>query len=205
MPTNMEKDRLSAPENCEIIIIRCGGPLCASYENLINEGITKPVILSETKNIQNIFERILYYICYPTNINNALTVKALTDLFTELYLSSRGHSLYNGEHGHHKWFEAVMKFISDNYSSKITIKDLADKAGMSESHFFRIFVEYTGETPYRYLMYLRISNAKNMLLSTDRQVKDIAYSVGFNSVSRFIQVFKELTGTTPSEYAKSLL
>ena len=97
MPTNMEKDRLSAPENCEIIIIRCGGPLCASYENLINEGITKPVILSETKNIQNIFERILYYICYPTNINNALTVKALTDLFTELYLSSRGHSLYNGE------------------------------------------------------------------------------------------------------------
>ena len=62
-----------------------------------------------------------------------------------------------------------------------------------------------GKTPHDYLIDRRMSEAMDMLVSTEYELSRIAYECGFGSQSYFNSVFKEKTGLTPREYRKSNL
>lgn len=97
-----------------------------------------------------------------------------------------------------------LKYISDNYSENITVKDIADSVNMSESHFSRIFKKTTGTTPYGFLLNLRTAKAKELLKNTDLQVGEIAYLSGFSDASNFIYVFRRKEGVSPLQFRKML-
>jgi len=101
--------------------------------------------------------------------------------------------------------DKAKKYISMNYSSNISIEDVAHHIGISVSHFSKIFREYTGKTFVRYLNETRIEKAKELLRNPRYRLVEISEKVGFNGVRYFIKVFKDITGYTPIYYKNILL
>jgi transcriptional regulator GlxA family with amidase domain len=100
---------------------------------------------------------------------------------------------------HHKIQQAV-RYINDNYRTDIRLEGVAGEAGMSPSHFSRIFRKVMGTSYQAYLNSCRITKAKNLLRTSPRSVTEIAISVGFADSTGFGRIFKKLTGQTPSTY-----
>ena len=100
---------------------------------------------------------------------------------------------------YHKIQQAV-RFINDNYRTDIRLDAVAKEAGMSPSHFSRIFRKVMGLSYQEYLNSRRITKARNLLRNCPQSVSEIAVSVGFADQTGFGRIFKKLTGQTPSAY-----
>jgi AraC-like DNA-binding protein len=83
-----------------------------------------------------------------------------------------------------------------------SMKNLAASLGLSTTHFYRVFREHTGLSPYQYHLQLRIERAKQMLLGTTLSVKEIAGMLAFESPFHFSSAFKRKTGVSPSQWRK---
>jgi AraC-like DNA-binding protein len=100
---------------------------------------------------------------------------------------------------YHKIQQAV-RYINDNYRTDIRLAAVAREAGMSPSHFSRIFRKVMGLSYQEYLNSRRITKAKNLLRTSPRSITEIAISLGFADSTGFGRIFKKLTGQTPSAY-----
>lgn len=68
------------------------------------------------------------------------------------------------------------------------------------SNFRRIFKEYTGFSPAKYILEIRMSKAKEALTNSTRPVKEIAFEMGYENEDYFFTAFRKHTGMTPKEY-----
>jgi AraC-like DNA-binding protein len=71
---------------------------------------------------------------------------------------------------------------------------------MGYSNFRRIFKEYTGFPPAKYIQEVRIGKAKEALTNSSKPVKQIAYEMGYENEDYFFTVFRRVTGMTPVRY-----
>ena len=94
----------------------------------------------------------------------------------------------------------VLKYVENNYPEKITIADIAEVAGFSESHFMRYFKETMGTSFIDYLKDYRLTMAARLLQSSDNAIIDIASDVGFDNISYFNRSFKAKYGVSPRNY-----
>jgi transcriptional regulator GlxA family with amidase domain len=62
-----------------------------------------------------------------------------------------------------------------------------------------MFKEYTGISPHQYHLDLKIMRAKELILTTDKNIKEISYELGFQSIHYFSRLFKKKAGQNPSE------
>lgn len=99
--------------------------------------------------------------------------------------------------------DAVMRYISENYSEHITTKELADMCFLSESHFCRFFKSTIGKTSIEYINEFRIQKASVLLTNTDESISRIATTVGFDDINYFTRMFKRALGVPPGEYRAS--
>ncbi len=97
----------------------------------------------------------------------------------------------------------IIKYIECNYMEKITIADISDEIGLSQSHFMKYFKNTMGTSFIDYLNEYRLTMASRLLLASDSSILDIASEVGFENLSYFNRLFKKRFGTTPSNYRKS--
>lgn len=98
--------------------------------------------------------------------------------------------------------QKVKKLIDDFYSSAQTLNVEIKELGFSKQQMVEIFKQEYGLTPKNYIDSLRVDEAKKMLNETTDGIVDIAYYVGFNSISTFYRFFKRNTGKSPSAYRK---
>ncbi len=96
--------------------------------------------------------------------------------------------------------DSVIKFISDNYTKDINLKNVADIACMTTNSFCRFFKKMTNKSFTQFLNEIRVRNAARLLIQDNQPVTEICYSVGYKSVTNFYKQFKEITGNTPKEY-----
>lgn len=82
----------------------------------------------------------------------------------------------------------------------LSIQDVAEKLGMSYSLFRKLFKEYTGLSPASYFQDLKLQRAKDLLCNTQLSVKEIAYSLNFDSPDYFSAQFKKKMGKRPRDY-----
>ena len=94
----------------------------------------------------------------------------------------------------------VLKYVENNYPKKITIADIAEVAGFSDSHFMRYFKETMGTSFIDYLKDYRLTMAARLLQSSDNAIIDIASDVGFDNISYFNRSFKAKYGVSPRNY-----
>jgi AraC-like DNA-binding protein/ligand-binding sensor protein len=91
-------------------------------------------------------------------------------------------------------------FIDQNLSEALPLSLVARKAGLSESHFCRIFREATGLTLTDYINRRRIQWAKKELLNTEARISEIAFLIGYQSLSQFNRSFSKVTGRSPTRF-----
>lgn len=94
----------------------------------------------------------------------------------------------------------VISYINANFQNKIINSDLAKLTGYHEYYLNRIFKKQIGMTIHKYILQVRINEAKKMLMTTDENVSHIAEIMGFNSVAHFSSCFKNYFGYSPFEY-----
>lgn len=97
------------------------------------------------------------------------------------------------------------QYIHDHHTEDLRLNDVAKAVNTSRFNFCKIFKKITGFTFSHYLSRVRIEKAKNLLLNPNLRVSEIAYEVGFQSLTHFNRVFKNLFGQSPTEYRAHLL
>jgi AraC-like DNA-binding protein len=93
----------------------------------------------------------------------------------------------------------AIEFINESYNS-CSLSEVATKSGLSLRNFNRLFLKETGLGPKEYLILCRIEKAKKLLQESKLTVTDIAFEVGYNSLSKFIETFKKIVGSLPSDF-----
>lgn len=99
----------------------------------------------------------------------------------------------------------AVKYIHDNLHRTLSVKELSEKACMSEPNFYRCFKQQFGISPVEYINQKRIELAKKLLQTIETNIADICFSCGFNNHNHFIKTFKKYTQTTPANYRKQFL
>lgn len=96
----------------------------------------------------------------------------------------------------------VKTYLDSHYSEHITLEGLAKRAHMNKYYLVHAFSRYTGMSPIHYLNAKRLQISRELLVSTDYSIAQVAASVGFSSQSYFTQVFRKETGISPMRYRK---
>lgn len=96
--------------------------------------------------------------------------------------------------------ENLCKEMNMNFHKSISNVEYAKMCNMSVPHFLSKFKSITGTTPQNYILNLRITNAKNLLCSTDYKIMEISQLVGFADSMYFCKRFKKMVGIAPTEY-----
>lgn len=95
----------------------------------------------------------------------------------------------------------AQRFIRVHMNRPLTLGQIAREAGASPFHFARIFLAYTGETPFDFLRRVRLISAVGMLQEdAEGSITEIALSVGYETPSAFNKVFKKKMGLSPGEF-----
>ena len=94
--------------------------------------------------------------------------------------------------------EAIRFEMRQRMDEEIDLKALAEKHNVSYSFFRKMFRKYTGVSPGQYHLQLRLTRAKELLVSTDKSIKEISYELGFQTIYYFSNMFKKKEGVTPS-------
>ena len=94
----------------------------------------------------------------------------------------------------------AIRCMEENYHSQLSYKDVANEVFISPSYFLSLFKQETGYTFVDYLTMLRIERAKEMLLTTDMTITQIADKTGFNNSNYFSRLFKRIVGIRARDY-----
>lgn len=99
-------------------------------------------------------------------------------------------------------FKAMMHYIANNYSSQITLADIAASGNISKSLCNTLFHQYVGESPIGYLMHLRCRKVAELLRASRMPMSEIAAQTGFGGVSYMSETFRKFFDRSPREYRK---
>lgn len=97
------------------------------------------------------------------------------------------------------------EFIQERHSENLRLGLVARAINSSPFYFCKLFKKATGFNFTAYVSRVRVEKAKNLLLNPDVEVSEIAYAVGFQSLTHFNRVFKALAGQTPTGYRRQLV
>ena len=93
----------------------------------------------------------------------------------------------------------AIEYIKDNFKEQPSLKELAEKVNLSEYHFQRLFSEWAGTSPKKFLQYASIQHAKTKLLK-EKSLFDTAFETGFSGTSRLHDLFVNIEGMSPVSY-----
>lgn len=97
--------------------------------------------------------------------------------------------------------EETIDYIGHHYHQGINVTDLAKIAGLSKSHYSRLFKKFTGYSPIEYLTHLRIDRAKELLAHSEIRIKEVSQNVGYEDELYFSRIFKKIVGVSPTQFS----
>ncbi|MGL5016695.1 MAG: AraC family transcriptional regulator [Luteolibacter sp.] len=161
-------------------ISRCGKgePIRRAFDTLIDRGIRKSRLASP---LCTIMTRQLLLMC-----REDATEPVKTD--TPAYMTySRGKD-----------------FIEKNYLAMTSLEAIAKACGVDAPYLCRLFARFHDESPYQFLIRLRMEHASRILLESDASVKSVAMALGFKDAFHFSRVFKSVHHVPPSRFRQSM-
>lgn len=110
---------------------------------------------------------------------------------------------YNYNHAETARLNEVYQYVLNNYTHDLSLDEIAAVANLTSTSFCRYFKMMTKKTFHDFLIELRISHARQLLMgSNPKSVEEICFECGFNNRSNFFTHFKRITGYTPLEFKK---
>ncbi|MBI3153340.1 MAG: methylated-DNA--[protein]-cysteine S-methyltransferase [Chloroflexi bacterium] len=106
----------------------------------------------------------------------------------------------NLEHSqHYKLIEQAIQYIEANVQRQPELEEIASAIGLSEYHFQRLFTNWTGISPKRFMQFLTKEHAKK-LLSQSENLLETTHKIGLSSLGRLHDLFVTTEAVTPGEY-----
>lgn len=139
--------------------------------------------------------------------DNLLTAKKANAILSYVLHMCQNHfdekpiESYHNSKAHKAVLEAI-NYINKNFTSKLSIEEIAKKVNYSKYHFSRIFKDSTSITIIEYINNMRVECARRLLLESDKPATAIYEESGFTSYSFFLKIFKRNFGILPDEYRK---
>ena len=177
-------------------------------EYFINKFITslhdRDYFLSkDEKELSEIFEKFL-----DESVNQKANFEAYIKAYIQLLIAfmyrnkllTDPESYYDTEKL--KGLKTVLEFIEDNYTREISLEEISKATGTDKYRLCRQFKAATGSTVVSYINFLRLSNASNQLLNTDKTIGEISFDSGFSTIQYFNKAFKNFYNCTPKAYRK---
>lgn len=172
------------------------------FKMLLNN---KPLALPlKDDNAQNVLH-LIWLIAHEYNhftigsetvIRNSLL--SLLVCITRLYDYQNGQSMPMVSQ--HSDIDELLKYISINYGSKLSLDSLAANMHLSREYLCRYFKKHTGKTIFDYIREVRIAQAKHLLRTSSHTISDIGSLCGYPSVSSFQRAFHTEEGISPGEF-----
>lgn len=94
----------------------------------------------------------------------------------------------------------AITYLKDNFKAQPNLDEVAEKVHISPYHFQRMFSDWAGISPKKFLQYLSIDHAKNMLKQNQATLADAAFETGLSGTGRLHDLFMNIEGMTPAEY-----
>ncbi len=170
----------------------------------LESGEGEPVGINESIHVS----RIRFYTPVPSTVRSVQTALLIMAL---LILAFRFGIMKRVQLGKYKPvvlgnlfdedLELITDYLGSNYSnSELGLSGVAEACAMHHEKVTALIRQGYGQNFKQYLNRLRLTEAQRLLRSTDRQISEIAFAVGYNSVSHFNRVFKQFFSCTPREY-----
>ena len=123
---------------------------------------------------------------------------AVTELICDQYEAFK-------ESEHLKLRSGIINYVSSNYTElSMCLDDVANQFDVTANYVSRFFKQETGCSFIQYITMLRMDRAKELLITTDIQIKEIVSSIGYIDVANFIRKFKSYEGITPNQYREAM-
>ncbi len=94
----------------------------------------------------------------------------------------------------------AITYLKDNFKAQPNLDEVAEKVNISPYHFQRMFTDWAGISPKKFLQYLSIDHAKNILKQNKATLADAAFETGLSGTGRLHDLFMNIEGMTPAEY-----
>lgn len=91
-------------------------------------------------------------------------------------------------------------FIRENFKMQPNLDEIAEKINLSPAHFQKMFSDWAGTSPKKFLQFISLEHAKSLLKDEKATLFDAALSTGLSSTSRLHDLFVKMEGMTPAEY-----
>ncbi len=100
---------------------------------------------------------------------------------------------------YHRIAEAI-EYLKKNFKSQPKLEEVAEQIHLSPSHFQRMFTDWAGTSPKKFLQYISVEHAKKILKKEQASLFETAFETGLSSTSRLHDLFVTIEGMTPAEY-----
>jgi transcriptional regulator GlxA family with amidase domain len=115
--------------------------------------------------------------------------------------SQAAFMMFKGQKDHgDKEILKAQEYIEKNFSEKIQVDELADKFAIGRRSFERRFKKATNNTVIEYMQRVKIEAAKRSFESSQKNINEVMFDVGYTDTKAFRTLFKKITGLTPVEY-----
>jgi len=94
----------------------------------------------------------------------------------------------------------AIEYIKKNFKDQPSLDEVAEKVHLSPFHFQRIFTEWAGTSPKKFLQYISVEHAKKLLSTKQATLFDVSHETGLSGTSRLHDLFINIEGMTPAEY-----
>jgi Transcriptional regulator containing an amidase domain and an AraC-type DNA-binding HTH domain len=170
----------------------------SAFAQALRGPLLPPVLMLCTADMETLMrksEQIQLFTSLDKQKARILARSFLIDALTHFFLHFRNNSTKATP----QWFDYLLAQLQkkENFSAGLPrLRELADR---SDGHLNRVFKQYLRMTPTGYLNHLRLSHAKNLLLTTQLPIVDIAFDAGFDNLSHFYHLFKDAYGIAPGK------
>ena len=96
----------------------------------------------------------------------------------------------------------AIEYIKANFKDQPSLEKMADIVGLSPSHFQRLFTDWAGVSPKKFIQYLSLDYSKKLLKEDKASLLDTAYATGLSGSSRLHDLFINIESMTPGDYKK---
>ncbi|UBM59507.1 methylated-DNA--[protein]-cysteine S-methyltransferase [Marinilongibacter aquaticus] len=104
------------------------------------------------------------------------------------------------EHINFERIAEAIAYIQQNFASQPSLEEVAEKVHLSPFHFQRLFTDWAGVSPKKFLQYISVQHAKQILQNAESTLFETAHRTGLSGTGRLHDLFVKIEGMTPGEY-----